>query len=398
MTVPVSNATKGPPLWRVVLAAAFVQNVSTGLLFGTFGTILFALEDWFRADRGQSSLTISLAVLTLSLTAAWMGKVIGRRPLRAFMILGCVMSAAGFGLLSIANDVWQLWGIYLLLLGPGAGFCGVLAANTLAASWADDASRGRALGWVNAPILVTIAPLASEAGLTHLGLQGFFLICAVLPLLMIPAVMSVHERVPAVEGAGNAPKGKRIIFTGLLFLLVLIIGVISGGGMLKVSHMIPLVTAQGHSFSSANWLISIAGLVGIFGSIIFGWIADRFGAAEALATNAALQAISWTILLIPVAYGWLILDAVIVGLCGGGLQAVIGTLLARLFGMDNFSRIYGLLSLLTLPFLFGIPWFAGLLFVKSGGYFLPISLQIFAFLAAAVGALAVARHQKQKVS
>ena len=79
------------------------------------------------------------------------------------MIAGSLLSIAGFGALTLAGRVWQLWAVYLFLLGPGAGLCGVLATNSLAAAWTPEARRGRALGWVNAPIMVTVAPLAAAA-------------------------------------------------------------------------------------------------------------------------------------------------------------------------------------------------------------------------------------------
>jgi MFS family permease len=378
----------------MVSVAALSQNVATGLLFGTFGTILFALEERFAADRGQSSLTISLAVVSLSLTAAWLGTRMGRVSLRTAMVMGAALGGSGFALLIVSSQLWQLWAIYLLLLGPGAGLMGVLAANTLAAQWTPEAKRGRALGWVNAPLIVTLAPLASEAIMKTWGLNALFGLLALVQLAMIPILLRVREasQTPVATTEGDGLAG---MLTPLLFSLVMIVGIITGGGLLKLSNMLPLVTAQGHSFSAANLLLAISGFTGIIGSLLFGWLADRFNPARALALNAGLQAMSWTILLVPVAYPLLVLDAVVVGMCGGGLQAVIGALLGRLYGQNDFARIFGALSLLTLPFLFAIPWLAGVLFVSSGGYLLPIALQIAGFVVAGIGALTLGRWETQ---
>ncbi len=385
---------EGMGLTRIVMIAGLAQNVATGLLFGSFGTILFAIEDRFQADRGQSTLTMSLAVVTISLVAAWLGTRIGRQPLKPLMMAGSVLSALGFLLLIFATSLWQLWAIYLLLLGPGAGLAGVLAANALVSGWCPPETRGRALGWVNAPILVTATPLICEVMLKHGGLDGVFAMLAVTHVAMLPLLLMVQEAAPETSenATGAGPRATSLLgwgFAGLVF----VIGTISGGGLLKVSHLIPLVTGQGHSFGQANLLMSISGLTGIVGSLLFGALSDRMGGARALALNAVLQALSWVILLSPVSYGLLVIDAIVVGLCGGGLQATIGALLGRLYGQQNFARAYGLMSLLTLPFLFGLPWIAGMLYVRTGGYHLPISLQIGAFLLAALGAAFFARPE-----
>lgn len=379
---------ESPTNIRMVVLAAIIQNLSTGLLFGTFGTLLFAIESGFGADRGQSTLALSLSLVSLSLTAAWLGTRVGRQSLRPLMALGSVLCAAGFGTLAVADSVWALWGAFLFLLGPGCGLAGVLATNTLAAAWSTTQARGRALGWVNAPIFVTIAPLACAWLLARYDLSIVFLVLGAVHILMLPLYAMVREPVVALTSHTPADEPARL-FSPLLLLLVVVIGVISGGGMLKLSHMLPLVTAQGHSFDQANLLLSISGGSGILGSMLLGWLADRIGAARTLAINGALQGLSWMILLVPVPYPLLVLDAVMVGMCGGGLQATLGTLFSRIYGPKAFARVYGLLSLLTLPFLFGIPWIAGVLFVSSGGYFLPIALQIGGFFLAALGALAI---------
>lgn len=379
---------------RMAAIAAISQNLATGLLFGSFGTMLFALEERFHADRSQSSATISFAVVSLSLTAAWLGSRIGKQSLRGLMLLGAVLSSVGFVSLTLATTVHQLWAIYFLLLGPGAGLSGVLASNTLASIWSPQANLGRTLGWVNAPVAVTLLPLLCEFLLARIGLNGLLLFLGVCHLVSLPLLMLVQERVSTQEVL--SPKANPAMKPGkaLIFALVLIIGIISGGGLLKLSHMLPLVVGQGYSFSQANILLSISGLTGIFGSLALGWLADRIGPSVTLAANALLQAVSWLILLVPSAYALLVVDAVIVGICGGGLQATIGALLTRIFGPKDFGRVYGLVSLLTLPFLFGLPWLAGVLFVRTGGYFMPISLQIAAFIGAGIGALLLAKREK----
>jgi len=45
-------------------------------------------------------------------------------------------------------------------------------------------------------------------------------------------------------------------------------------------------------------------------------------------------------------------------------------------GPANFARVFGLMSIATLPFLFGMTPLAGLLYDRSGSYALPVAVTI----------------------
>ena len=90
------------------------------------------------------------------------------------------------------------------------------------------------------------------------------------------------------------------------------------------------------------------------------------GPGQALALNCLVQGIVWFIFLQPVGYSLLVLDAIIVGACGGGIAAAQGVLLTRLFGIRNFARAMGLVTLFTVPFTFGISPLASRLYFPVG--------------------------------
>lgn len=113
-------------------------------------------------------------------------------------------------------------------------------------------------------------------------------------------------------------------------------------------------------------------------------LADRIGPARALIVNALVQAAAWLILLSPVGFWLLMVDAVAVGACAAGFGAALGVLITRLFGAANFGRVYGAISFLVLPFLFGVSPLAGVLYQQTGSYSLPVGIQIGGFLLAAL--------------
>jgi MFS family permease len=384
IALPHSPATS----WSQISLAAVTQNVATGFAFGSFGTLVLPIEAEFHAGRGASSFAISLLIVSLTVTGLVVGRLIERIPIRRVMLAGAAASAAGYGLLSVAQTMTHVLLIYALLLGTGAGMLGVLVSSTHASRWSAPDQRGRAIGVVNMPVLVMVVPLLLAWVLHQHGLRTCFLILAIGDLLTIPLILCIKDRLPdaaekpVVEVA--ADNGPSLIARPVFWVLATSIGLMTGAGIMKVAHLVPLLAEQGRSFDQANFLLALSGGTGLVGSLAFGALADRWGAIKALVLNAALQAASWTIFLAPVGMGLLVLDAIVVGACGGGVMAALGSFISAVFGAKSFSRTFGVLGLFTLPFLFGMPPITSWIYSMSGSYWLPVSLIVGCFLASAV--------------
>lgn len=367
-----------PGAWRMAALAFLMQNSATGLTFGSFGAIVLAIEAQFRTTRTLASLGVSLAVVSLSLLAPFLGTVLVRRvPIRRVMIAGIVLGAGGYASLALVDDIRAALAIYLLIIGPSLVMFGALPSNTLVSSWFGD-RPGRALGLVNMPLFITLVPLASTAILAAHGLSAVFACVAVAHLAVLPFAFAVHDGPYAGASAGKdlgAGSGA-ILIRGEFWLLAIAGGIIVGAGIMKISHLVAIVTGQGHSAETATLLLAISGGAGMLGSPLFGWLADRIGGVGALMANALLQSATFFILLAPVGLPALVIDAVLIGACGAGVSATQGVIFSHLFGPANFARVFGLMSIATLPFLFGMTPLAGLLYDRSGSYALPVAVTI----------------------
>lgn len=384
------------PKWGQVALATVAQNVATGLVFGSFGTLVLAIEHDYGASRSQSSLALSLAVLSLSLTAMVMGRWIDRADLRRLMMLGAVLDAAGFLAAALSRTPPALLAAYGLLIGPGTALLGVLPSMTLATRSVPERLRGRALGLVNMPLAVMLVPLAIAPLLPAWGSRGTFVALAGCAVMLLPVLLLVRSGPVAVRqdvtpGVGIAPILRRPAF----WVLTLAVGLVVGAGTMKLAHFIPLLMGQGRSFNEANLLLALSGGTGLIGSLLFGLLADRIGGVRALALNAGVQAVVWTIFLAPVTMPILVLDAIVVGACGGGVQAAFGAAVARLFGPRAFGRAFSLFQLSTLPFLFGMTPLASILYQGTGSYHLPMIVTIAGLALAGVSCLLLARDGAQ---
>ncbi|WP_380805891.1 MFS transporter [Sphingobium tyrosinilyticum] len=393
---PTPKVERGFLGWRMVAIAAVTQNVAVGLTFGSFGTLVLAIEQRFATTRTLSALGISLVILLYSLSAPLISPLLARTSIRRVLTIGALLGAAGYCLLPLAGSIGQFLAIFALLISPGFLLLGVLPSNILASNWFIR-HQGRALGFVTMPVFVMLVPMISAWALHHFGLDRVLIGIGIAHLLVLPLMPFVIDR---PEQIGQHPLGhedaiarietrqmlpwKALLTNPSLWLLTVAVGIVVGGGVLKAAHMVPLVMGQGWSLEEASFLFAVSGGTGVLGAIAFGWLADRLGPGHALAANSVVQGLVWFIFLQPAPYWLLVVDAVVVGACGGGIAAAQGVLLTRLFGPRNFAQVMGLVTMFTVPFTFGAAPLASALFDATGSYWTPIALQIggFAFAAA----------------
>lgn len=395
-THPVPQASRPFLGWRMVAIAAVTQNVAVGLTFGSFGTLVLAIEQRFATTRTLSALGISLVILIYSLSAPLLSPLIARTSIRRVLTTGSLLGAAGYCLLPLAGSIGQFLAIFALLISPGFLLLGVLPSNILASNWFVR-HQGRALGFVTMPVFVMLVPMISAWALHHYGLNAVLVGVGIAHLLVLPLMPFVIDR---PEQIGQRPLGhedviaraetapvqawKALLAHPALWLVTVAVGIAVGGGVLKAAHMVPLVMGQGWSLEEASFLFAVSGGTGVLGAMAFGWLADRFGPGRALAANCIVQGIVWFIFLQPAPYWLLVVDAVIVGACGGGIAAAQGVLLTRVFGPRNFPQVMGLVTMFTVPFTFGAAPLASALFDATGSYWTPIALQIGGFALAAI--------------
>lgn len=164
-------------------------------------------------------------------------------------------------------------------------------------------------------------------------------------------------------------------------VLTLGIGILTAGGLMMVTHLVPLALDRGIGLASASLLLSAFGIAGAAGSLVFGWVADRIGGPMALTIQSLAWTLPWTALLFAGDdYPALFLLAVLMGLCSGGIVGLCGVVMNQWLGPQNFGRAMGCCYLLKVPFLFGAAPLAGFMFDRTGGYTASILLHIASFV------------------
>ncbi|MDM8010930.1 MAG: MFS transporter [Parasphingorhabdus sp.] len=382
---------------QIVIVCMFANNLTMGLVFGSFGALVVANEQAFGIARDTISLAMSTFSVTMGLSALLMGGVIRRLTPRLALAIGVLASSIGFlGLgwttnLAFAFAMWAL-------LGFGTAMAAILAPVAIAAERFPDRA-GRMLAIVNLPVVLFAAPFVITEILPILNRDGTYFVMAGLlaPVLVACFLLpqtEVAEAFPA--GHANAPASNRAMLAKADFWLITLgIAIIAGTGVAFMVHAIPYAMTRGLDPLKAALMLSIYSGAGLAGVPFFGWLADKVGPPVALAVTALLQCLCWTGFAIAPVGAYLIL-AVILGLATTPLPTLHGAAMARLFGAASVSKAMGISYALKLPFLFSISPAVGFVYLQAGDYklaFLAISSGLLIAVALLIAGIIAAKRR-----
>jgi cyanate permease len=234
----------------------------------------------------------------------------------------------------------------------------------------------------------------SQFGVTAL----FFVLAALAALTLIPGSLALIEYPPghdprqhanetsAERSARGAPAAEQVFTVPQLlknsrfWLLALAVGAINTSSVVLAAHLPSMGVAWGYAATSAAALASVMSLVGMAGSIIFGFVADKIGGARALALIALDDVILWSLLLMDLPYTARAVLIGLIGMHGAGALPAISKAMASAFGESSFSRAFGLASTATLPLMVAAVFGFGVVFQARGSYAAGIAAMIAYFV------------------
>ena len=374
------------PLAPRMAAIAFVnQNITVGCIWGSFSVLLGAVEARLGVGRELSTLAVPVVNLATAALAPIAGALATRYSLRMLMLLGAALSVCGFAVLALTESYPLYLVAFGVLLGPGMAVGAVLPA-TLVTRWYQ-VNRGRALGIVCAPIVIVLIPLVSTWMLQSHGLPAVYAMLGALSVASLIANFFIVDRPPRTGGAPTAPAASasadtngtqgpaagaptmaQLLRSPLFWAFMLAFIASITGSIVITSQMVPMARSWGMSATLAASLISIQSFAGIGGTILFGWVADRLGGALALAIVVFDAALLWSLLLFQPSFAAAVVIVGLIGVHGAGAIPVLGVALSESFGRESFSRAYGLVNLVNLPFAVVTVPAAAMVYAQTGSY------------------------------
>ena len=348
----------------IVAGVTFVTLLAAAGTRATPGILIVPLQHEFGWNRAEISAAVSINLVLFGLIGPFAAAFMARFGIRRVVLAALLTIGIGVALTSTMTSLWQLYLLWGLVVGVGAGCMASVLAAVVANRWFV-ARRGLVVGVLTAAgatgQLIFLPVLASEAvtvGWRWASLTVAAALVAVIPLVFVllrdrPADVGLRAYgateadPPAATGNpfATAIRGLRLaVRSGAFWLLAgsfFICGATTNG--LIGTHLIPASVDHGISEVTAASLLAVIGFFDIVGTVASGWLTDRFDSRWLLFWYYGLRGLA--LLLLPFVLGssffGLIVFIVFYGLDWVATVPPTVALASSVFGKEKGPLIFG---------------------------------------------------------
>ncbi len=370
--------------WKIVAALFVILTFTAGLGFYNHSVLLSALVNERGFPVAVASSAVSLFFLVSGVSGLVIGALLEKHDVRIIITTGALLASLSLFSLACVSEIWQLYLAYFVF-GIGFSASGILPATTLVARWFNR-GRARALSVASTGLSiggVVITPLSAVL-VDERGIVGASPWLAILFILgVVPACLIILRSSPAsigleMDGAGAAGEktssedgmtlgdamGQGYFWTlSISFLFVMLAQV---GG---IAHQYGAIS-QHLSPADTAYAIAIVPLLSMLGRLAGGILIDIFSTSRVTVFMMLLQSIAFATIAFAPNASLLILGLVLFGITVGNLLMLQPLLIAEVYGLVHYGRIFSWSNLITI---FGIstgPSLMGFLSAKDPSYFL----------------------------
>ncbi|WP_213956988.1 MFS transporter [Variovorax sp. dw_954] len=302
----------------IVAAVTFLTMLTMSAALGLPGAMLKPLTAEFGWSTEQISSALALRFALFGLMGPFAAVLMERFGLRAVMCAGLTLVGTGMALVTVASQLWQLFVLWSLLLGLGTGLTALVLGAVVANRWFV-ARRGLVVGMLTASAAtgqLAFLPFAAWM-IEHWGWRSavapLFVGCvtiAVLALCLVRNRPSDVGLLPYGEAPGTQPAGPAaapmvmnfgtpfkvlgevignktfLILAGTFFICGL-----STNGLVQ-THFISLCGDNGLSAVPAASVLAMMGAFDFVGTILSGWLSDRYDNRKLLFWYYGLRGLS----------------------------------------------------------------------------------------------------------
>ena len=332
----------------IVAAVTFVVLLLAAGIRAAPSVLIVPLEDEFHWPRSTISFAVGVNLLLYGLAGPFAAALMDRYGVRRTMAAALAATAAGVALTPLMRQSWQLVLLWGVVVGTGCGVIGSFLAAYIPARWFR-VRQGLVVGVLMASNaagqLVFLPTMASLA--THSGWRVMSIVLAATVVVFVPLVALLMRdspedldlapygddrsvsRAPVAAAAGNPltlafralAAGGRSRDFWLIAGSYLICGASTNG--LIGTHLIPACVDHGLTEVTGAGLLAATGVFSFLGGTLSGWLSDRWDNRLLLAWYFALRGLS--LLYLPFAFG------------------------ISFYGLSLFSLFYGLDWIATVP-------------------------------------------------
>ena len=306
----------------IVFVVACVTILAAAGIRATPGVLMVPLEAEFGWSRATISLAVSINLILFGFVGPFAAAAMDRWGIRPVVAGSLVLIATGSALTTLMTVPWQLFVLWGIVVGLGAGTMAVVFAATVANTWFVR-SRGLVVGLLEGAsatgqliFLPFLGWLAQERSWRYVSLTVAIAALAVVPLVLVFLRNRPEDVGLRAYGASEedlpAPRGNPITTAfsclaiatrnrtfWLLAATFFICGASTSG--LIGTHLIPAGIDHGMAEVTAASLLALVGIFDVVGTTVSGWLTDRVDSRKLLFAYYGLRGLS--LLFLPLAFG-----------------------------------------------------------------------------------------------
>lgn len=363
--------------WVIVAAGAVITCVAMGAMFA-LPVYLQPIADETGWSRAGISGAMTVGFIVMGVAGFGWGMLSDRIGARPVVLAATAILAAGLVLASRATNIVVFQFAFGGLVGAatGAYFAPIIAATV---GWFD---KHRGLAISLASIGAGVGPMVGtpivSVLITNYGWRSAMLIVAVTALVIIVPTALLIRRAPAetvlsasatdaapqagISNAATALRSPQFIVLAATFFLCC--AAHSG----PIFHTVSYAMICGASALAAASIYSVEGLAGLFGRLLFGVAADRFGVKRVIVIGLLLQTVGIHAYIYVSELPHFYTLAVVLGLAYGGVMPLYAVLAREYFSPAVMGTVLGAATMTSsIGMSFG-PVAGGWLFDTFGTY------------------------------
>jgi predicted MFS family arabinose efflux permease len=300
----------------LVAGVAFVTLVGAAAFRSVPGVLMDPLHEEFGWSHGTIGLAVSINLMLFGLFSPFAAALMDRFGIRRVVVGALALVASGSGLTVFMSQAWQLMLLWGVLVGVGTGSMSMAFVATVTSRWFV-ARRGLVSGVLTAGnatgqlvFLPVVAHLATEHGWRTAALVTGLAALAVVPLVLLllrdhPADLGLRAygataaepgpppHAPTGSSAGRALSVLATATRSSTFWLLAggfaICGMSTNG--LIATHFVPAAHDHGMPSTTAASLLAVVGIFDVVGTILSGWLTDRWDPRVLLLAYYALRGV-----------------------------------------------------------------------------------------------------------
>lgn len=351
------NNSKVHYAW-IVLGVTFLCLFIAAAVRSVPGIILLSLEHEFHWSREAITGATAINLLLFGLASPFLGRLMDMYGTKAITLLTLTLVVLGAGGSVFMKEIWQFYLLWGVMVGLGSGGTSIVMGSAIVNRWFQK-RRGLALGILGAAFSsgqLIFTPVLMNLNIHEGWRAATLFIVLLLAVIILPLVILLMTSDPSSKGlrpyGANGfdlkpvrpdPNPMRIAMANPQFWLLAfsfgICGFTTSG--LFQTHLIPHGIEHGFTEMTMATSLGLMGATDILGTILSGWLCDRFGKRRLLAMYYLFRGISLILLPYVESTGQLMAFSIFYGLNWLSTVPATSALTADLFGKQNVGVVFG---------------------------------------------------------